>query len=1205
MKNALSCGMLAALWILGGAPAGQAAPPSMTRAQVLDLGRTGEGYSYWWGHARWRWDGAEHGACSGAGCPDSCTHSGSYGADCSGFVGKAWQVPDPSDLTHDWHPYSTWHFVNQSDHWSTLDRAACGPADALVYNESGAGHIVLVEGGDPWGQTTVYEAKGCAYGVVHNTRAFASKYGCIRRDNLNEGCSPHCEGNLIIGADCGQGDCGAYGAYCHQDAGADPRCVFFLCEPWGEQHGCLDERTKADCLDGVVSFGDCSAYGAYCHQDPGEQARCVLGLCQPHGENHACLDARTIVDCREGDFTLGDCGAYAAFCHQSPGEQARCVSGFCIPDAASEPWEHTICLLDGQLGRCTADGGLEASPCPAGSHCAEGACAPDACEPACAGRVCGPDPVCGAPCGECPAGSHCVEGACAPDACEPDCAGRACGPDPRCGLPCGACPAGLECDPAGACRPPACEPQCGARVCGPDSACGASCGACADGQVCQPDGRCQTLPAEQGVLSGVVTGAGEDGSQPVAGAAVWTEGGDEIQADARGAWQLVLPAGEQRLHARAEGYLEASADCTVIAAQAIECPLRLEPLETEEPEEVVVEGGCASAGGGAGPGAGGLLLLCALLTLRARRSRLGAALAGLAVAWVAGAGLTGCGLDEDGLLDRSELARVVAEHEGALEACGDGPVVMGIDVSKWQGDIDWHAVRAAGFEYAQIRLAYGVYTFDEYFERNWAGARAAGVRRGAYQWFKPDQDPLAQAEVLLAHLTLEPGDLPPMVDVEDTGGQPPQVVAERLGQYLAHVEAATGTTPLLYTGYYFWRDQVGGATQFVDHPLWIAQYNDHACPDIPAPWTRWAFWQFTSQGSVPGIYGDVDLDRFNGDAAALAALAVGGDPRCLENPDFGGCDGSVITHCDENDQVSSGDCGYYGATCSTLGGHPHCVHFNCWTNLEGGEDGSFCVEGSDRLATCSLGVYSEGDCGAYGARCSEEGGTAHCVHYLCWSNLEGGEDGSFCVEGSDRLATCSLGVYSEGDCGAFGARCSQAGGAAHCVHYLCWTNLEGGEDGSFCQADGSLGVCRLGQYESRACAAGESCQAGACVPQGCTPACGQRACGPDPACGQSCGECPQGQACGADGQCAEVACEPDCAGRACGPDPVCGELCGACGSGEYCDLDGACLPDGSEEVEEQEPEGGCASAGGAGGGAWLLLLAWLSARSRVLSRARR
>ncbi len=145
MRNLILFGVLAVL----SAPGARAEPPSMTRAQVVDLGRTGLGYSYWWGHGRWRWDGTQHGTCSGSGCPDSCTHSGSYGADCSGFVGKAWQVPSASDVTHDWHPYSTWHFVNQSDHWDHIDRGACTAADALVYNESGAGHIVLVEGAIP------------------------------------------------------------------------------------------------------------------------------------------------------------------------------------------------------------------------------------------------------------------------------------------------------------------------------------------------------------------------------------------------------------------------------------------------------------------------------------------------------------------------------------------------------------------------------------------------------------------------------------------------------------------------------------------------------------------------------------------------------------------------------------------------------------------------------------------------------------------------------------------------------------------------------------------------------------------------------------------------------------------------------------------------------------------------------------------------
>ncbi|MDP2341979.1 MAG: M15 family metallopeptidase [Deltaproteobacteria bacterium] len=199
----------------------------------------------------------------------------------------------------------------------------------------------------------------------------------------------------------------------------------------------------------------------------------------------------------------------------------------------------------------------------------------------------------------------------------------------------------------------------------------------------------------------------------------------------------------------------------------------------------------------------------------------------------------------------------------------------------------------------------------------------------------------------------------------------------------------------------------------------------------------------------------------------------GGDQRCFNNPNFGGCEGSVVTRCDENNQVGSGDCGFFGASCSTAGGAPHCVNPYCTVEV-GGENGTFCVDGTDRLATCTQGQVSEGDCGFFGASCSEAGGAGHCVHPLCPMNLDGAEDGRFCVDDT-QLATCTLGRYEVGDCAGYGGKCSDQGGG-HCVHFLCWSNLDGAEDGSFCVDDGTLGSCALGVPATTDCrATGGTC----------------------------------------------------------------------------------------------------------------------------------
>src|SRR5207253_9485871 len=91
----------------------------------------------------------------------------------------------PSAIPTDLHPYSTYNFRNQTTHWSPVPRTQIHPGDALVYNENGAGHIVLFESGnDPWGNLWVYEARGCSWGIVHDARAFSASFITIRREGL-------------------------------------------------------------------------------------------------------------------------------------------------------------------------------------------------------------------------------------------------------------------------------------------------------------------------------------------------------------------------------------------------------------------------------------------------------------------------------------------------------------------------------------------------------------------------------------------------------------------------------------------------------------------------------------------------------------------------------------------------------------------------------------------------------------------------------------------------------------------------------------------------------------------------------------------------------------------------------------------------------------------------------------------------------------
>lgn len=153
-------------------------------ANAIARAKAAVGFSYYWGGGAWLASGptsSTKGSCSGS-CP-SCSHSGRYGADCSGLVAKAWQFGTKT-LSVNSHPYSTADFNRDaSGKWYTVSRGSLRASDALVYRSGGAGHIAIYEKGDGWGAPTVYECRGCSYGCVHNARSF-SGYHAIRRSGF-------------------------------------------------------------------------------------------------------------------------------------------------------------------------------------------------------------------------------------------------------------------------------------------------------------------------------------------------------------------------------------------------------------------------------------------------------------------------------------------------------------------------------------------------------------------------------------------------------------------------------------------------------------------------------------------------------------------------------------------------------------------------------------------------------------------------------------------------------------------------------------------------------------------------------------------------------------------------------------------------------------------------------------------------------------
>lgn len=201
--------------------------------------------------------------------------------------------------------------------------------------------------------------------------------------------------------------------------------------------------------------------------------------------------------------------------------------------------------------------------------------------------------------------------------------------------------------------------------------------------------------------------------------------------------------------------------------------------------------------------------------------------------------------------------------------CHIGPTTPGIDVSYYQETIDWQRVHRAGIRFAFIRLSDGAQLRDIRFATNWAEAKRAGLVRGAYQFFRPDQSVEAQADLMIAAMAgRDPTDLPPVIDIEVDGGLDASTVAERAQVWIDRVRGRLGIQPIVYTGGDLWRN--GGADALGPQPLWIAHYTQ-GCPTLPSPWTHWTFWQHTDRGAVPGIEGAVDLDLFAGSLGDLQA----------------------------------------------------------------------------------------------------------------------------------------------------------------------------------------------------------------------------------------------------------------------------------------------------------------------------------------------
>jgi lysozyme len=200
--------------------------------------------------------------------------------------------------------------------------------------------------------------------------------------------------------------------------------------------------------------------------------------------------------------------------------------------------------------------------------------------------------------------------------------------------------------------------------------------------------------------------------------------------------------------------------------------------------------------------------------------------------------------------------------------------IHGIDVSHHQSVISWDDVQAMQVKdvklgFAVIKATEGLTRVDWQFRRNWRKAKEAGLPRGAYHFFLATKSGVKQADNFINTVKLEKGDLPPVLDVEETYGVKPADITKRVKEFLDAVERHYGVKPIIYTNVDFYKNYLG--EDFADYPLWVAHYIQRNKPRIDR---QWVFWQHSEKGRVNGITSAVDFNVFHGSRSEFEDLLI-------------------------------------------------------------------------------------------------------------------------------------------------------------------------------------------------------------------------------------------------------------------------------------------------------------------------------------------
>ncbi|MCE7071281.1 MULTISPECIES: glycoside hydrolase family 25 protein [Dyadobacter] len=201
--------------------------------------------------------------------------------------------------------------------------------------------------------------------------------------------------------------------------------------------------------------------------------------------------------------------------------------------------------------------------------------------------------------------------------------------------------------------------------------------------------------------------------------------------------------------------------------------------------------------------------------------------------------------------------------------------IHGIDVSHHNAKINWDKLKKTrsenvGIDFVYIKATEGATHLDRQFKRNWAEAKRVGMRRGAYHFYNPRVMSDRQVQNFIGQVRMEPGDLPPVLDLETHARKPDDIIIKGVKNWLQQIEAHYGVKPIIYVNEYFYKKYIAG--NFDDYPLWLAGYSRTHLDDLAAD-AHVLFWQHSEKGWADGIRGFVDYNVFLHEPEEWADLA--------------------------------------------------------------------------------------------------------------------------------------------------------------------------------------------------------------------------------------------------------------------------------------------------------------------------------------------